>query len=443
MQPPTKYRGWNWIACVVALLVSSCIPRGSATPIVSSTETAGATPPARTSSSPIPPRGTAVPRPSQAPPSREPFTDPCATPDPLGLDQLAVLFAADWSGNSDIYMSDAVGQERVVVVGSSEIEVHPIWSPGGDEIAYAAGVSGTPFTVYTLKATGGAPEPFPGTSLVLGQMVYDWSSGAVVLQTPDQSPDYLWMAWSPNGDRIAFRGLVGEHNHVLVADPSQGNTDMTPAGFDQAGDVSWSSDSRAIAFEEFTGPAVSTIRIIEASGVSIDLTDDFARVTGPRWSPIGSDLVFVGDVPYPFDQPSSPQLYVARYPELTPHPLQTRTPSGKERAWWSPDGTRLAYTEFTLDADGLFASKAIGLAAISGTEPRILISDPGINLWSVNWSPDGTHLSYTQTTGGRTDLYVISVCTGQSRVVAEDVLPWPAPWRPVVGLAGTILQGDG
>jgi Tol biopolymer transport system component len=60
---------------------------------------------------------------------------------------------------------------------------------------------------------------------------------------------------------------------------------------------------------------------------------------------------------------------------------------------WSPDGTRLLYTQYENGHFHLHSVRA------DGTDPKTITSGSG-NEYSPQWSPDGTHIAYEQTGSG-------------------------------------------
>jgi Tol biopolymer transport system component len=367
--------------------------------------------------------------------------DPCETTSGKDLEELAILFTAEWSGTPDVYMVDAAGRRHVLVAGGPAHQLQPMWFSAGDEVSFLAGHPGALFSLYTVPSGEGLPALFPGTESSIGQLTVEPLSGTSVLVTPDQDTYYLWYAWAPGSSAVAFRGVDGTLNHIYVASEGEKRLDMTPEGVIQTGDLSWSSDGGLLAFEEFTAPMISTIRLLESPGHLATLTEEFARASAPRWSPARRELVFIGDVPFPYTQPSEPRMYLADVPGRSAVPIATSS-APIERAWWSPSGTRIAFTRFELDSDGRFASKGIGVVSPGDDSVRQLVDDIGLDLASISWSPDGRYLSYTTTRPSGTDLYVVSVCTGVTALTVENVLPGPAPWRPSDGLAGTPLANE-
>ena len=83
---------------------------------------------------------------------------------------------------------------------------------------------------------------------------------------------------------------------------------------------------------------------------------------------------------------------------------------------YSPDGESLAY----LDAPrGIWTSSRLMVAGADGSDPRLLVEGDTIEF--PRWSPDGSRIAYTD--GGRD--YVVDVATGATTLVAVG---GPADW---------------
>ena len=130
-------------------------------------------------------------------------------------------------------------------------------------------------------------------------------------------------AWSPNGKRIAYNGIV-----VMNADGS--GVARLAAGLEPA----WSPDGRKIAFASNGDIYVMTAR----GTVTAKLTHGEGDNGGPAWSPNGRKIAFArrtGD----FD------IYVVNS-DGTAETRLTTGPAYEDDPAWSPDGTRIAFHRF-------------------------------------------------------------------------------------------------
>jgi TolB protein len=68
---------------------------------------------------------------------------------------------------------------------------------------------------------------------------------------------------------------------------------------------------------------------------------------------------------------------------------------------WSPKGDRIAYT-----SQGEHFQFNIWTVALDGSDPKMVANLPGTNE-SPTWSPDGRLIGFSNTSGGRSDFYVV------------------------------------
>jgi Tol biopolymer transport system component len=232
-------------------------------------------------------------------------------------------------------------------------------------------------------------------------------------------------AWSPNGKKIAYNGIV-----VMNADGS--GVTRLPAGLDPA----WSPDGRKIAFA-YNGD----IYIMTARGtVTMRLTYRGGDNGGPAWSPDGRKIAFArrtGD----FD------IYVVNADGSAETRLTTG-PAYEDDPAWSPDGTRIVFHRFgvgetpeiyVMRADGSgqgpLPNRAYGITpAWSPGGRRIAFVDGGISVmradgsgqsWladgsSPTWSPGGRKLAFSRRTDPES--CIVPDVVGRSLSVARSTL---------------------
>ena len=98
----------------------------------------------------------------------------------------------DYPGNT-LWRSRIDGSEKLQLTSEGMLVVQPRWSPDGTEIAFTAIRRGTPWRMYTVKVSGGPPQPF---------LIEDQSE--------------LGPSWSPDGKSIIFGRIVSREPKVSL-----------------------------------------------------------------------------------------------------------------------------------------------------------------------------------------------------------------------------------
>ena len=117
----------------------------------------------------------------------------------------------------EIYVMDADGGNEQRLTENRKNDWHPVWSPNGKRIAFAADRKGDfeNFEIYVMDADGGNQQK------LTENRVYDWSP-----------------SWSPDGERIVFMSERDGNPQIYVMDADGGNpqnltnnphTDVSPA----------------------------------------------------------------------------------------------------------------------------------------------------------------------------------------------------------------------
>ncbi|MBU1701264.1 MAG: hypothetical protein KJ831_14090, partial [Candidatus Eisenbacteria bacterium] len=100
---------------------------------------------------------------------------------PLG-DQIS--FTSEQSGNSDIWVISATGENPTQLTINLADDTHPAWSPDGDQIAFSSTRSGS-YDIWVMSATGENPT----------RLTFD--------ENAEVAP-----RWSPDGKAISYTGAV-------------------------------------------------------------------------------------------------------------------------------------------------------------------------------------------------------------------------------------------
>jgi Tol biopolymer transport system component/DNA-binding winged helix-turn-helix (wHTH) protein len=226
-------------------------------------------------------------------------------------------------------------------------EISPTFSPDGTQVAFGwdGENNGAGFDVY-VKAVG-ADKPL--------RLTHHPAAG-------------LGTAWSPDGRHIAISRVAGEYSGIFLVAPTGGpERKLASVNIlqDSGAYVSWSPDSKRIAFVEF----------VTESGRS-------------AWLQMFTLAI---------DSPNEPKA------------LRTDCPGATAPAF-SPRGDGLA---FVCIED--FGHLGIRLLNLADGKARTLLSAPGF-INGLAWSGDGQRILYShQDTGGNSEFWQISVAHPQQR----------------------------
>lgn len=282
-----------------------------------------------------------------------------------------------FTGNDlDVYLinTDATLLRGVARDGPAHRDDGPVWSPTGEKLAFWR--SGE---IHVANADGTNP----------------------VQVSPPGIHDF-YLAWSPDGRKIAFDALdtLDGNWHIYVVDADGTNlVRLTPPGVNESA-PGWSADGRRIYFQQSPSPlypVAQQIFVMNADGtnrVPIATLPDDAGI-GP-WSPDGSKLAYsYNDDIYVLDTNSGNAMDVADSPVIDHYPA------------WSPDGSRIAYSEegvlYVRDADG--------------TNQILLDSPSDVDGYDYepSWAPDGSAIAFT-----RDHRFVCRSCPKELRIISSS-----------------------
>jgi Tol biopolymer transport system component len=268
------------------------------------------------------------------------------------------------------------------------------WSPDGRQVAFVASRDGHDGNaVFVVNADG-----------TNAKRITPWG----VTLRADWSPDGVWIALDMSAAEEIPRDLFLVHPDGTELTQITSNED-NKMSFAPA----WSPDSQNLLFvrREYSAEGTDLWTVnVDGTGLT-QVTDLPAEYTGYRWlsrpSPSNGDITFVGDdvVDFSDDLSDNGIVYVVDpaggeprklLDTCPPHPGGTRSCErlGITSVDWSPDGTHITYSLWGHNArrNGIYVMEI-------GTERVHRLSsctDPCLDQRGVDWSPDGSRIAYAQ-----------------------------------------------
>ena len=211
---------------------------------------------------------------------------------------------------SEVYTINVDGSGEKGLTDSPGLDAFPAWSPDGEKIAYVTGVIDGNETIHVMNTDGSgrkrlAEGNWPSWSPDGERIVYTVYSadekGRLVVMNADGSgqrdlePSVLQrllaldgadeeLAWSPDGEKIAFASEVDGEIYAMHSDGSGRNRLTGIPGYDHW-PPTWSADGTRIAFTS-EGTKGSEIYAMNSDGSGLTkLTDNPVEDSFPAWRP--------------------------------------------------------------------------------------------------------------------------------------------------------------
>ena len=255
----------------------------------------------------------------------------------------------------------------------------------------------------TDTTPAGTPTASASTGVfsTVGTYAVDVDTGepTLLFESPEGVTEY---SFAPGGDLVAFQADDGDGSPQIFVMNADG-TGLYQLTHEQAArSPAWSPDGTRIAYRGLAPDSSYEIYLVDvASGVSNRITRqrqdmDSGYTQQPSWSQDGQTIVFqVGDDPPVVRSvniatgATSQIVKVAGIPDI------------------SPDGSRVAFNTWS--------TAKVSLANIDGSDRRIFY-DSGTGC-CARWSPDGARIAFQDYPAG--NLYIYELTTGERRTVGS------------------------
>jgi TolB protein len=277
---------------------------------------------------------------------------------PVQKTAMQITFESTRDGNFEIYSMNDDGTNVVRLTRSEGWSRFPAWSPDGSVIVFSSNRKHRGgFELYTISPDSALNFP------------------TVITETRNVN---VRANWSPDGKQLVFHSSRGGPYEIwkMNADGS-GAVNLTNS--DKLEDEpAWSPDGRKIAFVVNTGENTSDIWVMDTDGSHWEqLTHGENQGNySPSWSPDSSQIVYIsGNYP-------DAQVYVMNADGAGKKPI-TSGGFTKSRPVWSPDGSRIAFSNYTGD---VVNDRDIFLMNPDGTNVVNITNSPGLDDYP-SWSP--------------------------------------------------------
>lgn len=237
----------------------------------------------------------------------------------------------------------------------------------------------------------------------------DWSQ-ATNLQLTDQAGTEMFPTLAPDGKSFVFAAVSARGDYDLfwqrVGDKRARNITEDSAADDTQ--PAFSPDGERIAFRSAHDGA-SGVYVASATGENVRRVADFGY--HPAWSPDGKEIVVstMGrDLPDVRNNPRS-ALWIVN---LASGAKRLLTDEDTMQPAWSPDGKFVAYWFYPPS----IGRRDIGVIPVTGGASLVITKD-GTTNWNPVWSPDGKYLYFASDRGGNMGFWRVGFDDG--KIVGE------------------------
>ncbi len=305
---------------------------------------------------------------------------------------------------ANLFLRDTVRNIEQRLTNGYGVNALPKWSPDGQHIVYLSLIDGM-FQPYIIDALGHYAHPLAVT----------------VTRFKD---DFVW---SPDSRWILFSATIEGIEHSAIINVVTGQLNILPRTM---GSGMWLPDSQTIVYlgtAEDSTPRLYALNINcfdqsqACSFAELDLLRNYQFYDRPTWSLDGHSFVFKSY----FNRQFNMIIAHLRCPDLIEQCVANYELVGKQPYLagpiWSTDSKRLVYAAGQSEIDILQVE--------TGSTQTFSTSNLIYSL--ENWSPDGQFVMYFATQSYKTNLYILDIINGETRLLFPNSMAIDSPeWRP-------------
>jgi Tol biopolymer transport system component len=356
----------------------------------------------------------------------------------LSPDGGTIAYAADESGNKDLYVINVGGGNPLRLTDDPAADYYPAWYPDGSALAFVSERGGSKGIWKIGKLGGGAtlllndavdPAISPdgrriafrallpnGEERIGVAPLTNTSDVTVLTRSTDGAWEHRKPAWSPDGESICY----GTRPDLWIVSASGGPARRLTKDTDNALNPAWSNDGRHVYFSSGREGTIALWRVSSKGGRAERLTTGSSHEGDPTVSPDGSRFAYSTE--------TEPGTLLLRDLESG---RETKIPGIRDIciAAIAPDGSKIVYAS---DRGGPKYDLWLQLLdhGIPSGQPQRLTEDTA-DAACPAFSPDGKWVVYHRILGEQRDIFTIPAAGGKPMQFTDDPAQDTQPaWSP-------------
>jgi Tol biopolymer transport system component len=319
----------------------------------------------------------------------------------ISPDGRVVAFTANVSGRRQVFVRLLAGGPPLAITRDAVDHEQPRWSPDGNSLVYFSRDGGDEGSIWAMPSLGGSPRRLMAG---IGGADVSRSGRVACFRLADGKIQLVTAALDGSDLRVVLPASAGYHRYPR-----------------------WSPDSRWIAFQRGDGVRDDVFVVAAAGGEARPLTSDRCVMSGLAWLPSSDGIVYASSrgstVPY---LPSL-RLWSVRLDGSAPRPVTEADASYEQPDVHSTGLASAARLRMRFD---IWRFPVDGPASDNVKRGEQITRQTGQVLTPTS-APNGDEIAFLADHGGRANLWVVAVRSGQLRQITFESDPAVAVGVPV------------